>query len=61
MLLRDEESVEIPEACLDEARRFRFPTLLEEKNDVLPVCGHLLKPHIKKDLPKFMPHFVYCV
>ena len=29
-----------------------------EQNTV-PICRHLLEPHLKEDLPEFMPYFVY--
>ena len=59
MLLRDEESVKVPESRLNE------PSGLNPYSGIFtinsPIRWHFLKPHLKKILSELMPYFVHCI
>lgn len=59
MLLRDEESIKVPESRLDEAIGFNsYPGIFMICS---PIRWHFLKAHLEKYLSELMSNLVYCV
>lgn len=58
MLLRDEESIEVPEAGLNVSKSGSVWKSSLLGGD-LPICWHLFESHFEEDLAKLVPDFVH--
>lgn len=59
MLLRNKESVKVPETSLDIAGILNSCSGMVPMNS--PIRWHFLKAHLEKDLSEFMPHFIHYI